>query len=74
MADDRPWHLSVPTPPLWRTDPLRDAIILAGDLCMHAGCYRYAVRIVSSEAPQHRQFRGQTHDCCSVHSRGEKNG
>lgn len=37
--------------------------------CGHPGCYRPAVRIVSYERPQHRDFHGQTHDCCAVHSR-----
>lgn len=36
--------------------------------CGHYGCYRLAVQIVSYEAPNHREFFGQTHDCCSVHS------
>lgn len=54
--------------PLWRTNPLRDA---QGRpiLCDHRDCHRFAVRIVSYEAPNHREFGGQTHDCCSVHSR-----
>ena len=35
--------------------------------CGHAGCDRPAVRVVARE--RHREFPGQTHDCCAVHSR-----
>lgn len=38
--------------------------------CMHTGCNRPAVRIVAYERPDHKQFKGQTHDCCAFHSRG----
>lgn len=41
-------------------------------MCMHRGCWRPAVRICSWEQPKHREFKGQTHDCCAVHSRGLK--
>ena len=54
--------------PLWRTNPLRDAQGYP-ILCDHRDCHRFAVRIMSHEAPNHREFGGQTHDCCSVHSR-----
>jgi hypothetical protein len=40
--------------------------------CMHDNCNRIAVRIIAYERPQHKQFEGQTHDCCSVHSRATK--
>lgn len=40
--------------------------------CGHTGCHREAVRIVSYEVPNHREFEGQTHDCCAVHSRPQK--
>lgn len=40
-----------------------------GVLCGHQGCYRPAVRVVAYETPRHREFFGQTHDCCAVHSR-----
>lgn len=55
-------------PPLWQREPLLDS---TGQprYCDHRGCFRYAVRIVAYEAPKHREFGGQTHDCCSVHSR-----
>lgn len=58
-------------PPLWQREPLTDGegVPLR---CMHDGCFRYAVRIVSYEVPNHKQFKGQTHDCCSVHSRPTK--
>lgn len=57
--------------PLWRTNPLRDAQGYP-ILCDHRDCDRFAVRIVSHEAPNHREFGGQTHDCCSVHSRSPR--
>lgn len=54
--------------PLW----LREPLMKNGQPldCMHSGCYRYAVRIVAYEKPNHAQFHGQTHNCCSFHSRG----
>jgi hypothetical protein len=36
--------------------------------CMHDRCCRPAVRVVAGEEPTHKQFLGQTHDCCAVHS------
>jgi hypothetical protein len=40
--------------------------------CMHKDCWRKAVRIVSYEKPNHKEFRGQCHNCCQVHSKPEK--
>lgn len=40
--------------------------------CGHSLCHRQAVRIVSYEVPNHREFHGQTHDCCAFHSRPQK--
>lgn len=37
--------------------------------CGHSGCQRRAVRVVAYERPNHKQFLGQSHACCSVHSR-----
>lgn len=37
--------------------------------CGHDGCQRPAVRVVAYERPNHKQFLGQTHACCSAHSR-----
>lgn len=37
--------------------------------CMHRLCWRNAVRIVAWESPRHKEFAGQTHDCCAIHSR-----
>lgn len=54
--------------PLWQREPLRDKKGLP-IVCGHAGCYRNAVRIIAWEAPTHREFRGRTHNCCSVHSK-----
>jgi len=36
-------------------------------ICGHTGCLRPGVVVVSHEEPQHREFFGQTHDCCNVH-------
>jgi hypothetical protein len=69
MADDVP-----PIPGhQWQENPLLDDKGRPIP-CMHDGCYRYAVRIVSFEVPKHKQFFGQTHNCCSVHSRPLKTG
>lgn len=40
--------------------------------CGHKGCNKKAVRIISHERPNHREFQGQTHDCCAKHSRETK--
>lgn len=37
--------------------------------CGHARCERTAVRVVAYERPNHKEFKGQTHDCCAAHSR-----
>lgn len=40
--------------------------------CGHANCSRPAVRIIGNERPKHKEFKGQAHDCCSIHSRAQK--
>lgn len=36
--------------------------------CMHVGCTRRGKHVVSYEAPKHKEFFGQTHDCCDYHA------
>lgn len=76
MSIDRTWEPSEES----RThDEKRDALRAEREatpkkvICGHEGCFMLGLYIVSWEAPDHPEFRGQTHDCCRLHApKGQK--